>query len=152
MAKRKLHTFEDVARAALPYFKEARIKLTFEGYQKTLQDYFRVQDVDFLTIYELITIMNHWSNYFSEILNITSLLLEDAITELDYQVGLLALYRKEKREDISIKEKILQEQKRKVNILKLFKKELEARQKFFTNAFFHLMGLYGRSQKAYEQR
>lgn len=137
-------SFEDLAREANKFLMQDGIPLNFSGYKDSMIRYFSIIEHDIVDIFENLTNCNLWSNYFSETEAVLNCSLERYSLSVDYYLAI-----EDKNNPSTELEDLLQEEKRKLQIIKQLKKQVRNQKRFFEKAANHCLFLYKKATKSF---
>lgn len=138
---KKISYFKKICLASQIHLREDNIRLNFDGYEETIEDYKSLKEQDLSKAWELTKELNAWSEYFSDIANLIQKKYLDSETEKLEQQSLKSIEHSEKvvsagdRHANTSRDVINARKKR--NILKSLYDELVSKTKFLERAYYH---------------
>ena len=144
--------FEMLAIKANDYLAQYGIKLNFNGYTETVNEYKNMEFHEGDIAWRLSKELNAWAEYFSEISNlIQKILLDSESDEREKQAISSIKFDSEKVSNgnrLSYKDKAVVESIKKKNTLKAFHDELDAKVRFLERAHYHCKITFESNEKA----
>lgn len=133
--------FQHLTEMVKPNFEEVGIKLNFSGYKETILEYASLKDSDTDKAWQLARDLNMWSEYFSDISNITQKLLLDSETTKIEQIAISSFESDNVKvangDRLANKDERVVNARRIRNAFKSFFSELEAKVDFLERAYYH---------------
>lgn len=136
-----INYFEKLIEISSEYLEKDGIKLSFDGYRETLDDYTTLKEDDTSKAWSLIKELNSWSEYFSSVANLIQKLYLDSETDKIETQAIASIEADATKvangERLSNKDPKVINARKKRNTLKSLHSELESKIKFLERAYYH---------------